>query len=256
MARGPKKPAPVASAPVPEALTSATGIMTIPGVNLKRLTTLVIGDSPLVTHHFDEKMRKKMEDKQTGKAEGGRQAKDPVANFEGARYRLSNGTDGIPAGGIKACIIGGARHEATATMAGTKGSIRIIADDPATNLVRIMGPEVRARAGRVPSDSDAWPRMRTDVTRNATGVADIRHRPEYWPWALLLNIDYLPEAISAERLLQMLAYAGFTEGLCEWRPGSPKSKSGQWGTFRLATAEEVAAFENGRLFKTNLRLAA
>lgn len=241
MARAPKKPAAPAVA-LPPAKASKTGIMTIPGIKLTRITTLVVGDAPLVTHHFDEKMRKRMEDKQTGKAEGGRQTKDPEANFQGARYRLTDGSDGIPAGGIKACIIGGARHEESVTMTAAKGAIRVVADDLKTNLVRIITPTP--------------PRMRTDITRNATGVADIRHRPEYFPWALHLQIDFLPEAISQERLLQLIAYAGFAEGLCEWRPNSPKSKSGQWGTFRLATDDEVRDFENGTLFKTKLRRVA
>lgn len=229
----PKKPTIVEEAPQPVA-KSKTGIMTIPGVKVETVTTLVVGTAPLVTHKFDEKMRRQMEDKQQGKAKGAREAKNPEAVFQGARYRLPDGTDGIPAGGIKACIVSGARGEVSATMTASKGAILVTPDDARTNLVRIITPHE--------------PLMRTDICRNATGVADVRYRPEYFPWALLLRIEYLPSLLSASQLLQMIAHAGRAEGLCEWRPGSPKSRSGQWGTFRLATPEEVEAFEDDRLF--------
>lgn len=228
-----KKPQVVEEANLP-VRQSKTGIMTIPGVKVETVTTLVIGTAPLVTHRFDEKMRRAMEDKQQGIAKGAREAKVPENVFNGARYRLPDGTDGIPAGGVKACIVAGARGEVSATMTASKGAILVTPDDLGTNLVRIITP--------------TEPRMRTDICRNATGVADVRYRPEYFPWALLLRVEYLPSLISSSQLLQMVAHAGRAEGLCEWRPGSPKSKSGQWGTFRLASEEEVEAFEDGTLF--------
>lgn len=238
-----RKPTIVEEAPQ-KVSQSKTGIMTIPGVAVETATTLVIGTAPLVTHKFDEKMRRQMEDKQQGIAKGAREVKNPEAAFNGARYRLPDGTDGIPAGGIKACIVSGARGEVSATMTASKGAILVIPDDLRTNLVRIITPD--------------QPVMRTDVCRNQTGVADIRYRPEYFPWALLLRIEYLPSLLSASQLLQMIAHAGRAEGLCEWRPGSPKSKSGQWGTFRLANEAEVEAFEGGRLFDeaAAMRIAA
>lgn len=228
-----KKPTVVEEAPQP-VVKSKTGIMIIPGVKVNTVTTLVIGTAPLVTHKFDEKMRRAMEAKQQGAAKGAREAKNPEANFQGARYRLSDGTDGIPAGGIKACIVSGARGEVSATMTASKGAILVTPDDVRANLVRIITP--------------TEPVMRTDICRNATGVADIRYRPEYFPWALLLRIEYLPSLLSDSQLLQMIAHSGRAEGLCEWRPGSPKSRSGQWGTFRLASEAEVEAFENDALF--------
>jgi hypothetical protein len=235
-----KKPIKTAVQTVDEELqeirSSKTGIMTIPGVKVETVTTLVIGTALLCTHKFDEKMRRMMEDKQQGRAKGAREAKNPELVFEGARYRLPDGTDGVPAGGIKACIVSGARGEVSATMTGSKGAVFVVPDDARTNLVRILTPTTPVR--------------RTDVCRNATGVADIRYRPEYFPWALYLRIEYLPSLLSASQLLQMLAHAGRAEGLCEWRPGSPKSKSGQWGTFRLAYDDEIEAFEDGRLFES------
>jgi hypothetical protein len=229
-----KKPNTPTAAHVEALSMSKSGLITIPGVKTERLTTLVVGTAPLICHKFSEKMRAQILAKHTGEASGGREKKDPAANYNAARHRLSDGTDGFPAGGLKAALVGGFDKSSGVPGTKAKGGIRVLPDDEATNLVRIITPYE--------------PRMREDVTRNETGVVDIRHRPEYFPWALKLSIEFMPAIASAKQILQGLAMAGFTQGIGEWRPSSPKSKSGAYGTWRLATADEVEAFEDGRLF--------
>lgn len=224
----------VTEAPHEKVITSASGIITIPGVKTATLKTLVIGTSLLVCHKFSEKAKNMILAKHMGEASSGRELKVPKDNYNAARYRLSDGTDGIPAGGVKACIVKGFSKETGVAMTKGKGAIRVLADDPTTNNVRIICPHE--------------PTMREDVVRNESGVVDIRHRPEYWPWALFLKIDYLPEVASQKRVLQAIAMAGFREGLCEWRPGAPSSLSGTWGAFRMATVKEVEQYEDGELF--------
>jgi hypothetical protein len=213
---------------------SSTGIVTIPGVKTERLTTLLIGTAPIICHKFSEKLRKQILDKHMGEASGGREKKDPVANFEAARYRLPDGTDGVPAGGVKAALVDGFSKESGVPITKAKGGIRVAPDDAGTNLVRIITPTA--------------PQMREDVVRNDSGVVDIRHRPEYWPWAMRVTVEYLPSRCSQKQVLQAIATAGFTVGLCEWRPASKQSKSGSYGTWRLATPEEIELFENDELF--------
>lgn len=228
---------------VPEKIqSSASGIVTIPGVKTDRLTTLLIGTAPLICHKFSEKLRKQILDKHMGEASGGRERKDPTANYEAARYRLPDGTDGVPAGGVKAAIVDGFSKESGVPMTKAKGGIRVSPDDAGTNLVRIITPTA--------------PRMREDVVRNESGVVDIRHRPEYWPWAMKVTVEYLPARISQKQVLQAIATSGFTVGLCEWRPSSKQSKSGSYGTWRLATPEEVEAFETDQLFAAEMLQAA
>lgn len=213
---------------------SRTGIVSIPGVNLETVRVLIIGTAPLIAHKFSEKAKNMILAKHTGQAVEGRKRKDPVANFNGARYRLSDGSDGIPSGGVKAALVEGFGKDVGVFVSKAKGAIRVKPDDIATNLCRIITP--------------FEPIMREDVVRNETGVVDIRHRPEYWPWGMFLEITFLPTIIARDQLLQAIARSGFTQGLCEWRPGSPKSKSGSFGTWRFSTEEEIEAFENGRLF--------
>lgn len=236
MARKAKPISTAVTAPAIEKITSVSksGLVTIPGVKTDRLTTLVIGTAPLIAHKFSEKLRKQILDKHMGEASAGREKKDPVANFEAARYRLPDGSDGVPAGGVKAAIVDGFGKDAGVFVSKAKGAIRVEPDDIGTNLVRILTP--------------VTPRMREDVVRNESGVVDIRHRPEYWPWSMRISIEFLPQIASAKQVLQAVARSGFCVGLCEWRPSSKQSKSGSYGTWRLATQEEIELYDDDELF--------
>jgi hypothetical protein len=217
-------------------------IVTIPGIKTEKVTALIIGTAPLITHKFSEKMQAAILAKHTGEASAGREKKDPHANFEAARYRTADGGDGVPAGGVKAALVEACDKSTGLAASKAKGVFRVAPDCPATNLVKIISPNE--------------PRMREDVVRNATGVVDIRHRPEYWPWAMLINVEFMPTFASMRQVLQAIEAAGFRIGLCEWRPASKMSKSGSYGTWRLATMEEIEAFEDGRLFGDPAAMAA
>jgi hypothetical protein len=249
--------------PAIKVMTSKSGIIIIPGIKLESFRTLLMGTAPLICHNFSAKLRKQILDKHMGEASAGREKKDPVANFEAARYRLSDSTDGVPAGGIKAAFVKGFNKASGVPQTKAKGAIRVLPDDVSTNLVRILGPggadwpKIRKDVLCVQTPKEAiaqniWPNMREDVVRNESGVVDIRHRPEYWPWAMHLEIEYAPSVASMRQIMQAIAVAGFVEGLCEWRPGSKQSLSGSYGTWRLATTAEVEQFENGTLFSDAL----
>jgi hypothetical protein len=231
--------------------TSKGTIVTIPGVRTEYLTTLIIGTAPLIVHSFSQKARLKIRAKHEGEASAGREPKDCLANFEAARYQLSDGSDGIPASGLKACLVAGFDKGSGVAQTKAVGAVRVEADDVLTNLVRLIYPKEPKEIAALPhviNETGRIPRCREDVVRNESGVVDLRHRPEYWPWAVLVRIQYLPAIASARQVLQALAMSGFKNGQCEWRPTSKESKSGSYGTFRLATDEEVKAFAEGNLF--------
>jgi hypothetical protein len=215
-------------------IESATGIVTIPGVKTERVQTLIIGTAPLIVHKFSEKVREAILAKHKGEASSGKERKDPEANYNAARHRLVDGSDGFPCGGLKAAIVSGFSKDVGVFATKAKGGIRVLPDCEETNLVRII--------------TDGEPCMREDVTRNETGVVDIRHRPEFRRWAMLLRLEFLPAVASMNQIMQAIALSGYTQGIGEWRPSSPKSKSGTFGTWRIAEAEEVSAFERGDLF--------
>lgn len=226
-------------------------IAIIPGVKTEMLTTLIVGTAPLIVHNFSAKAREQYRRKQEGEASGGREHKDCIANFEGARYKLLDGSDGLPAGGWKACIVDGFDKASGVPMTRAKGAIRIEPDCIATNLVRVLHPIEPKEIAALPhiiGEIGRIPRCREDVVRNDSGVIDLRHRPQFFPWATILRIQYLPSVCSARQVLQACAMSGFRIGQAEWRPASKESKSGSFGTFRLATPEEVEAYADGLLF--------
>ena len=199
----------------------------IPATDIKVVKVRINGTAPLITHAWSAKAIRMMEEAQQGpatkKAKKVREARNPQADFEGARYQSGHGWDGVPAVAFKAAMV---------------GACRLVEGVPMTLAKRLMfvdGTTLKdgSRSDLVKIEAET-PRMRTDMVRLDNGAADIRYRPEYWPWAAELTIRYNAERLSAEMLLNLLELAGSFEGICEWRPGSPQSATGAFGTFAVA----------------------
>lgn len=216
---------------VPQAVNDAVKIV-IPELKLGLLTLTIEGDSPLVVHRFDEKGRQQMLDKQMGKAVNKKEKKDPKACFLGALHwfnekpKLEERVDGVyatgkfgyPAVGIKKAMVAAARQLDGLKMTFLRGAFHVMGEGPG-GLVEIRGE----------------PKMREDVVRLATGVADIRFRPEFWPWAMKLVIRYNISVISPAQIAHLLNTAGFAGGLGENRP----ERGGDWGLFHVGSTLET-----------------
>lgn len=180
----------------------------------------VTGITPLIAHRWSEKAKRMMLDAQQGRPTT-KEPKDPVADFEACRYRLDDGTDGFPATAFKTAVADAARHfDKSLTIVRVKASLFI------EGVVCKNGDEL------VPLLADP-PTMREDMVRVGSGTADIRYRPQYWPWSAVLRIRYLPHLITEESLVALVDAAG-NGGIGEWRPSSPKGKSGNYGRFEVA----------------------
>lgn len=186
------------------------------GIVLPRLDTPVIeitlvGTSPLITHAWSAKAIKMMEDKQGGKATAGRENKDPQKEMEGAIYRTPDGKPGIPAisfknAAVTACTSLG---KATITKVMARQAFHVIGD-----ILPIEGEY----------------HLRRDMVRVGMGTADIRYRPCWNEWSVKIQVQYNARVISAEQLVNLMNVAGFSVGVCEWRPEC----NGQCGRFRVA----------------------
>lgn len=183
--------------------------------SIAEATFAIEGTSPLIVHKFSEKARKMIEDKQQGKSKGGKKTRDPEADFYGSMYTFADGNKyGFPSGGFKAAMTR-AGKQLGYTMVDLKGWFFIVPDDRDGNLVEIVGT----------------PRMRTDMVRIGNGTADVRYRPEFPEWGAVLRIQYNEKCISLEQLAELIALAGFSCGIGDWRP--EKAATGTFGTWRL-----------------------
>jgi hypothetical protein len=61
---------------------------------------------------------------------------------------------------------------------------------------------------------------------------DTRYRPEFVDWECTLVVQYDSNLISPDQIINLVNQAGFSSGVGDWRPSSPKS-SGTHGMFKV-----------------------
>lgn len=189
-----------------------------------KLATVLVeieGETPLVVHQFGEKSRKQIRDKQMQKAAASKrkEKREPDAEFKAARYFLNTEDgerDAFPSVGVKAAMIDSGYRYMGLVKADLRGDLRIKPD-----LLEIIGPP---------------PEMVEDVVRlSGPGrSADLRYRPYYFPWEMVVPITFKPDRVSEEQIVAMLAHAGFSCGLGENRPGK---SGGNNGTFAVKAVD-------------------
>lgn len=185
----------------------------------------IVGITPLLVCAWSQKARQQMLDKQMKKAKTGREAKNPEADYLASRYISTDGWDGIPAGGVKGCIVNACRAVDGLPMTLAKRMIFVRSQGvtkEGQGLVRIYGKH-EMHQGMVRIDNG--------------GTCDIRFRAVYPTWSAKLEIEFLSSVISAEQVCNLVELSGFIEGLCEHRPGAPKSNTGDNGRFQIKRSE-------------------
>ena len=195
--------------------------VTIPAMDIREFDLRIVGDTPLISHAWDEKAKLMMLNKQMKKATTGREARDPFAEFVTSLYWLSekpekptmedvqNGTFGFPVIAFKAAAVdGGYQSGALDKKTTARGAFQIVGD-----MAVIEG----------------IPEMREDMVRIGMGTADLRYRGEFKTWATTLHIRYNARAMSLEQIINLFNIGGFACGVGEWRP----SKDGAFGTFHV-----------------------
>lgn len=206
--------------------TSVTGESAIPKVSAVELKPLrervlrvdIVGTADLIIHAFEEKSKQQIRDKQFGKSKGPKAVKDPKACVEGALYRDEDGDPAMPARNFKAAIVHALRLHDGIPMTVGKVAIRVLGD-----WVKIRGKLSQ----------------REDFARNANGNVDLRYRPVIKaPWKATLSIWFLADVLSPEQIVNLVNTAGYG-GMGDWRPSSPKSVSGTFGTFKVETSTEA-----------------
>lgn len=205
---------------MPRAATNGTAQVVIKPLDIRTVDIPIVGLSELITHRWSEKAKRMMLITQTKQVRTKKEPKMPEEDYESSIYRLPDGY-GFPAAGFKAAIVGACRQFEGLPMTVAKVAIR----------VNGVGSEQLVRI-------EAEPHMREDMVRLPTGVADIRYRAGFWPWSTLLNITYNANILTLDMLVNMVNAAGMG-GVGEWRPSAPKSATGSFGCFEVATSAEL-----------------
>lgn len=191
-------------------------------VELRRLEDAIIevpivGLTPVIPHKWSEKAKQSMPGHPMAaeRVKTKKGVRDAEEEAEACLYRLKDGTPGMPATAFKAAIISACRFFDKPSMTEAK-TIVFVEGEGAEQLVRISGKE----------------HIREDTPRNSNGGADLRYRYELREWRATLRIRFVPSSISGNSIVTLVDAAGRC-GVGDWRPSSPKSSTGTFGTWRV-----------------------
>lgn len=181
----------------------------------------ITGVTPLIPHAWSAKALRMMAAKQA--KPGLRAPKEPrdEAAIEQERhescYWLADGRPGMPSTAFKASMVDACRLFDGLPMTAARTLLFVVGEGP-DQLVPI----------------DGQMHERTDTPRNADGVADLRYRYMIDPWTAVLTVRFVPSKITPESVVALVD-AGGRGGVGDWRPSSPKSKTGTYGQFRVTS---------------------
>jgi len=188
----------------------------------------IVGTAPLVISKFSERGKQMMHDAHaagsTTKKGAKKEPKDFQRCFREATYRAAEGWAGVNASGLRAAAISACRLVGF-KMTLAKLSLFIEEDgwDGSTPLIRVT-PE---------------PEYFETLTRNASGVVDLRARPMWKPgWRASVRIRFDADQFTQTDVTNLIARIGQQVGIGEGRPDSKQSAGMGWGMFRMATEAE------------------
>jgi len=188
--------------------------ITIARPNIVTVNVGIVGSSPLIVHKWSEKAKQEMLAKQTKKAKGAKEAKDPEQQYRDSLYIREDGEYGFPAGGIKKAAVRGGKY-LDQQMTFLRGAFHVMGE-------------------MIPIDGE--PRMREDMVRVDGGkTADIRYRPEFSKWESTVPVELNASVLSVEQLANLFYIGGFAVGIGDWRPET----DGQFGRFTVDWVETV-----------------
>ena len=217
-------------------MATKTVTISLPDIKLEQHKLYLIGTAPLIVHAFPEKSRKAMLAKQMKTAKGGRDARDPQLEVEASRYRFEDGTDGFPAVGFKAAAVTACTSLSDVTKVAARQAFSVKGTPMNAHGV-FEGSYVRTAL--VPLVAHE-PTTREDVVRlsGPSRAAEMRYRPEYPVWGVVLDITLNPQVVSIGQLGSMFQAAGHGVGVGDYRP----ERDGDCGTFELVSEKDFNAW--------------
>lgn len=191
----------------------------IPPIRFRTVRITLDGVSPLLVHRFSEKSKTEMAEKHAQKAKNKKGARDPIAEFKSSLYPMPGKKNayGMPTSGIKNCAVTACKFIDGFPMTMARGAFHVL--DDGSGLTPIVG---------------STPVMDDRIVRigGFKKVATPRYRGRFDKWSVTFDCKYNEGVISAEQILNLYENAGFSVGLCEYRP----EKNGNLGLFQVRRA--------------------
>ena len=206
-----------------EKKTDLTDTLNLRRLKIGRLLVPIRGTAPLIPHKWSEKAKRQLPghpEKSTVKKSVG--AKNPEEEAAACLYLL-DGKPAMPATAFKCAMVDACRFFDKPSMKEGKMLFRVIGYGP-EQLVEIKGDKL----------------LREDLPRNSgkTGAPDLRYRYQFDNWKARLEIDFIAERITDESIVALIEAGGHC-GVGDWRPSSPRSNAGTFGTFCIDKSEEI-----------------
>jgi len=187
----------------------------------------IVGKSRLVVHAFPQKTKHMILRGQQGEKTG-RVKRNPKTDYQACFYNLKPGKKGKRYG-FPVCAFKKAIIMAGSRFFNTKGT-------ELSGMFFIQGePEIGTSAPMDCVEIRGTPRMREDVIRLNGRTADLRYRPEFPEWSTTLRIEFNPDRISLESIVNLIDEAGNSVGIGEWRV----EKKGDWGRFEVKLSKKA-----------------
>lgn len=213
MAKTKEKNGRISSETIVAAAMESDSTVKLQPIMRKRVTLRIVGRSPLIQHQWGQKALQMMRDKHAGKKTKNRDVRDPQAEGMEAMYVTDGGKPGVPAMAIKASLINAAHKDIGIEKTLVRKALFIVCND--SKLVMEM-------------DCDE-PVIKEDPVRVGMGAADLRYRPYFYRWSVVMTWEIDAGLLRMEDLINLIDRAGFGVGIGEWRP----EKGGEYGRFEV-----------------------
>lgn len=190
------------------------------GIQSIELTLRGRKGSPLVIHAFAEKAKEEIRQKQQKVAKKVKEARNPEAEYQAAKYIDVEGRECAPITALKKSIITAATAFDDITKVGLRQAVFVDGvANPGSPLVPIETHKGMPHVGRI----------REDAVTIGINTRGLTYRPEYPEWQVRVRIEFNPRIVSQDQLLALVDQAGWGVGICEGRP--EKSSALGWGRF-------------------------
>lgn len=182
-----------------------TKVIRTPNLEQSYLRMKLVGIAPLIHHNWSDEAMNELANKQTeGTKTRNRAIVNPDEEATKILYVTEDGQPGFPLRSLKASMIEAAHKDIGIARAHVKKSLIVASHD--ANLCVPLELEKGSQ------------QLRRDVVRVGSGGVMMRFRYQFMPWSAVVTISFLAEMVSVEDVVKLVARAGMTTGVCDWRP--------------------------------------